>query len=255
MKREFWKEAIYFTDTVKDYPCPLCNSNLKLLRELNEEITPAGKDDLENRYPYGIDYKFSGLLKCIKPSCGHIISMVGSIEADIKNQLYDDENIFVGEEIFSNYIPKFFHPNLRMFSLNPKLSDEVKEQLNLSFANYFHDLSSSANRLRTAVEILLDDIKAPKYHITKKKKRHYFNSLHSRIKNFKKKNKTVSKLLLAIKFIGNEGSHNGGGITLEDILDGYEIIELVIKLVYGDGSQEIHNIAEEILCKKSPRSK
>ena len=52
-------------------------------------------------------------------------------------------------------------------------------------------------------------------------------NLHDRIVEFEKKDPGIAKKLLAIKWLGNEGSH-ANTMTKNDVLDAYEILESVL---------------------------
>ena len=56
------------------------------------------------------------------------------------------------------------------------------------------------------IEILLDNLKVPKTELSKKSKRKRL-TLHSRIEKLSETHPNIEKHLLAIKWIGNDGSH------------------------------------------------
>ena len=90
--------------------------------------------------------------------------------------------------------------------------------------------------------------------VFKKGKIYKFTNLHQRIEHFTKSQKRLGQLLLAIKIIGNEGSHIGD-IKIDDILDAYEILEEVVEIVYIKKRNKITTIAKEIVEKNKPRTK
>jgi hypothetical protein len=68
--------------------------------------------------------------------------------------------------------------------------------------------------------------------ISKRRKREAL-SLHSRILEYRAKRPDVAELLLAVKWLGNAGSHPGTGtVSQEDLLDGFEMLEQVLDEVY-----------------------
>lgn len=250
MDRKLWERKCFTHDDGINYPCPQCSSRLDFIHH-RTEVTTSGIELEELGYPYGIEHIFSSILKC--SSCSKVISVGGLCEKDYQ----DGQESPTGEyelKYVTFYFPKFFYPNLRMIPLSSEISTEVREQIDLSFSCFFSDLSSAANRIRNAIELILDDVKAPKFKITRRNTRHFFKSLHNRIENFKKQKKIFSELLLAIKFIGNEGSHIGN-IELEDILDAYQILDEIIEIAYVKNRKKTHQIAKEINSLKKPRSK
>ncbi len=253
MNRELWKNRSFERNSPTQYPCPKCFVGILKPLLVKTEITGEGEHMSNYNYPYGIEHIFSGLFKCTKNSCGEIISFGGICNKDIET----GEELPNGELVpkyITIYEPKFFYPNLRLFKLPKNIDKEIKEQIDLSFSHYFNDLSSCANRIRTTVEVILDVIKAPKYKIANSGRRHIFRKLHNRIENFKKKKKTIAELLLAIKFIGNEGSHKGK-VEVDDILDAYEILNEVIDMAFVNKRKQVMKIADEINQIKKPRSK
>ncbi|CAM3714114.1 hypothetical protein FSS13T_27180 [Flavobacterium saliperosum S13] len=247
MNRELWSRKYFNHDNPSNYPCPFCNTGVLTLKERILSITPYGKDMEYYNYNNGIDHLFSGILICKNAECNEIVIISGSCLRDI---VIGDEQPDGGylERRISTYYPKFFFPNLKLFPINKTIPKEVKEQINFAFSHYFNDLSSSANRIRNAIELILDDLKAPKSRKTKAGKKQTFKTLHSRIEHFSKKNVKISKLLLALKIIGNEGSHVGN-VQNEDILNAFEILEMLLEFTYQKQHQRILKMATEIIDK------
>lgn len=255
MNREIWARRNFTNDNPIDYHCPTCQVGILTISSLDSKIIP-GQEEMERyNYPYGIDYIFSGILTCKNTNCKSVISISGNVLKDIENsyQLPDGEYV---ENRFNEYNPRFFYPYLQIITLTKEIPIEVKEQIKLSFSHFFNDLSSCANRIRNSIEIILDDLKAPKRYKDKNNKIKPFRSLHHRIESYHKKsqNKKITNLLLAIKIIGNEGSHIGN-VALEDILDAYEFLEKILDYVYLKKDKTIHLKASEIVSKNKPRSK
>lgn len=153
------------------------------------------------------------------------------------------------------------------------IPEKIRTQLDLAFSQFYYDESSSANRVRNAIEIILDEIGAAKSKfITKNSKcpiraekcslhnqdlrrtRISFESLHARIEHYKKKNKEVSRLMLAIKIIGNEGSHNGNSVSKEDLLKAFMIMETILDILYTKAHKIANKIAEEIISRPKKKS-
>ncbi|AIS02599.1 hypothetical protein SGLAU_33355 (plasmid) [Streptomyces glaucescens] len=80
----------------------------------------------------------------------------------------------------------------------------------------------------------------------------YNLSLHRRIERFKTAKPTFSKaadLLLAVKWIGNVGSH-GSVIRVLDVLDAVDILDRIIQQLYDTSPARIERKAEEIIARK-----
>lgn len=253
MNREIWVKRSFNHNNPKTYPCPTCKVGTLNLNGILTEITPTGSHMEYHSYSYGIEHVFSGILKCKNIDCKELVTISGQCLKDIvyMDEAPDGRPI---EDRFSTYYPKHFYPNLKIFELPKEVTDNVRKQINLSFSNYFHDLSSCANRIRNAIEHILDDLNAPKKKKTKAGNIHVFKTLHARIEHYGKKNKKISNYLLALKIIGNEGSHVGE-VHIEDILDAYEILEQLIEFTYVQRNKKVEKIANEIVDRNKPRMK
>ncbi|WP_298543644.1 DUF4145 domain-containing protein [uncultured Aquimarina sp.] len=253
MNREIWNDRSFNHDNPKSYPCPTCKVGVLNLNGILTKITPRGDEMEYYNYPNGIEHVFSGILKCKNADCNELVTISGQCLKDIVygKELPDGQML---EDRFSTYYPKYFYPNLKLFELPKEITSNVSQQINLSFSNYFDDLSSCANRLRNSIELILDDLKAAKWRRTKAGKIHKFKTLHQRIEHYGLKNKNIANHLLALKIIGNEGSHIGE-VQPEDILDAYEILEQLIEFAYVKKAKRIADLANEIVDRNKPRMK
>ncbi len=239
MNRNIWIQQKQI-DSI--YTCPNCNSGILKLYLINKEITESGRFyEKQNNYPNGIEHLFSAILKC--NTCNEITTTIGRIIED--NQEYKEmEDGSYEVEYVNYYEPKFFFPNLKIFPLDDKIPRLVREQIDLSFANFFHDSSSCANRVRNAIELILDDIKVDG------------RILGNRIKKaveIDKVDKEIGELLLAIKHVGNQGSH--GVLETSDILDIYQILHELLDRLYIKDRINVLDIANQINSIGKPRTK
>jgi hypothetical protein len=118
-------------------------------------------------------------------------------------------------------------------------------------------LFSCANRLRTAAEALLTERKVPRTTINKKHKRERI-TLHARIEKFKQHDAVSADLLLAIKWLGNEGSHaNLDELGGEDLLNAFEFFEHLVERIYVKREEQLKKIAKGINFRKgrSPKKR
>lgn len=253
MNKNLWSKRYFTKDSPTSYPCPKCFiGHLKLIH-IKAEITKEGKSLQAYSYPYGIEHAFSGIYQCSDSICGDVVAFTGLMKKDYEIPSETDEGN-PSIEYATFYEPKFFFPNLRLFILPDEITKSIKDQIDLSFSLFFCDLSSCANKIRVTIEMILDDIKAPRYRMIKKKKKRQPLILHERIENYKKTNKTVSELMLAIKFIGNEGSHKGT-LEVNDILDAYEILFQIVEIIYAKQKEKTLQLARHINTHKKPLSK
>jgi Domain of unknown function (DUF4145) len=109
---------------------------------------------------------------------------------------------------------------------------------------------SCANRLRGSVEALLTDKKVARTTVNKKGKRERL-SLHARLEKFKQKDPSSAEYLFAIKWLGNAGSHaNLDELSRDELLDGFDLFELVMERVYVRREEHLKKIAKAITSRK-----
>lgn len=153
------------------------------------------------------------------------------------------------EKVGKIFFPIFFDPPLRLFTVEESCPESIKVQLECSFALYWNDRSSCANKIRTVIELLMDHQKIPKPTGA---------SLHSRIIKFKEQNPLFGTFLESAKWIGNVGSHSAKDLSKIDLLDGFEFLEHVINHLYLDNDNKIERLIKNskiINENKGPKSR
>lgn len=121
----------------------------------------------------------------------------------------------------------FVEPALRLFHVPPATPEPVVKAIESASVVMWASPSSAANRLRYAVEEILDEQGVPKS-----------GTAHSRIEKYGKTNKPMADALMAVKWIGNEGSHQDV-LSTSDVLGDAEILEHVVVALYGAGNAAI----------------
>jgi hypothetical protein len=101
------------------------------------------------------------------------------------------------------------------------------------------------------VELILDKFKIKKTTNNSDGKRKKV-ALHHRIEQFKVKYSSAAELLMAIKWIGNVGSHSSEALTRDDILDGMEMLEHVVNMLFESESKRIKTLVKTINKRKGP---
>jgi hypothetical protein len=151
--------------------------------------------------------------------------------------------------------------SVRYFTESPLLVDipeatpePVVDELLESFQLYWCDPLACANRIRSAVEKLLTSQKIPQTNggSTKGSGRRFL-SLHARIERFHAKQPGIADKLMALKWIGNAGSH-AAAITKDDTLDGYELLDWVLDALYAKRHRRASALSKEINRRRAPRS-
>jgi hypothetical protein len=245
MKKELWKSKTF--EQPNNYPCPKCFIGVLIGTEILKQMTEDGKYNEQVGYPYGLDNVFSGILRCNNHLCKHMFSVNGLLITDINTGYQKPDGEYV-ETLLKIYHPKFFFPNLRMFPLTDEVPKNIAKLIDESFSLYFLDNNSCANKIRVTIEYILDDLKAPIKRKTRRGKIEPISSLHQRIQHFSKKKPKICRLLLALKIIGNEGSHTID-TTNDDVLTAFEILELLVEMIYIKNNKRIEAIVNQIITK------
>ena len=131
---------------------------------------------------------------------------------------------------------------------------DIKDEVRAASSLYWSDVSASANRIRTAVEKILDHKKikrSKKIQSGKNAGKNRRLSLHERIELFKQKDSDLAATMLAIKWLGNAGSHTSD-LNEKDLLDAFELLEHVIEELFVEKLKKIRSITKKINKKKGP---
>lgn len=131
-----------------------------------------------------------------------------------------------------------FSPALRLFELKSAYPKPVISELEKSFATFFSDPSAAGSRVRTSIEVLLDEQGVQKFRITKdgeiqqnKDGGQVKLPLGDRLKLFSESDPELGTMLGAVKALGNEATH-GADLQSEDLLDAYDLVEHVLVELY-----------------------
>ena len=73
-------------------------------------------------------------------------------------------------------------------------------------------------------------------------------TLHQRIEILAKSQKVVARNLMAIKWLGNTGTHESA-VTLEDLLNGYEIMEHTLGALLQANAKRVASVVRELTQK------
>lgn len=254
MKIRDWNKIRFSQKSKIEWPCPNCGSSaLKIDKEKFHSTETANSKEIRQHEYWEYEWItliFSGVLEC--SSCGEIITMTGygSVE---HQHYYDQQADEHNERLYEEFTPTFFHPTLHVFQILENYPELVKNEIIDSFKLFWFDLPSCANKVRTSLELLLNEQKVNKTVATKKGSRRRLK-LHERIIEYKKKNEQVADFLLAIKWIGNTGSHIGT-LDRNDLLDAYELLDFSLSKLYDNKETELEKLQKEINKRKGTRKK
>ena len=77
--------------------------------------------------------------------------------------------------------------------------------------------------------------------------------MHQRIAMLPPKYAHMNDLILAMKWLGKAVSNEGGAeVTLDDVMDSYELTEHILQEVYAPKLAKLHKLAKKVNKKKGP---
>jgi hypothetical protein len=237
-----------------DWICPSCRKGvLRIVQnsfhqsELRRSRELHGHDAWE---PEWVEYIYSCVLECSNDQCKeHVASSgIGNLDVDV---IYDRGE---PEQVWSDFFkPKFFEPPLAIIDIPDECPGSVAEPLQESFRLFFCSPPAASNNIRIALESLLTEIGVKRY-VVKQSKRRYL-SLHTRIGLLPAKYVGLRDLLFAIKWLGNAGSHAESAVTMDDVMDAYELIDHVLQELYAQKAKKAKALAKLVNKKRGPASK
>lgn len=244
MKRDKFRPPFLKGD-LPAWQCPTCNEGVLAVekKSYREEETSESKKwrGSENWEPDWTEERFSVLFRC--SHCQDPVFVVGIV----KVREVQDEN---GAFLMSHLAPTFFEAAPPIIHIPSSCPKEVRAEILSASALYWSSPPSAANRIRIAVELLMDDQK-----ITRRAKKGDGTfrqlSLHERIKQYSTKKPEYENALTAVKWLGNRGSHTADLVS-EDVLDAFELLERALEEVYEAKSSRLVKLASAINKKKGP---
>ena len=184
---------------------------------------------------------FSCLLRCERSRCKAVVAASGSgYVCETPGEACEQ-----GEEPFYElFQARSFTPALVAFVIPPQCPTSVAQSLMQSFALFLSAPGAAANVIRIALEQLMDALGVPKQ-----------RSLHQRIESLPTQYKEHQDALMAIKFLGNAGSHEIDKVTAPDIDHAYTIIEFVLRKIYEGSTASVRQLTARLETRFRPASR
>lgn len=254
INRDFWQES-YIKEDFPHWNCPECKKSfLTFLPDGIREYETAKSIENRKEEPWDITERketFIGLLQCNNKRCNQFFSVVGNVITE-PIEFGEIESSFIDEKsTYREYYPKNFNPTLHIFEIPVETPMDVEFEIITAFKLFWLDKPSCANQIRKVVEAIMDDKRIRKTFKSSKGKTIKY-TLHERIERFK--TKKVAETLLAIKWIGNSGSHLGD-LDNEELLDGIELLEDAINQLYNTDKNRIQEIKKQVLKKYDKKAR
>jgi hypothetical protein len=226
--------------------CPRCSEGRLTIGSSEDLVARQSGDSRADREHPGWSEenewkRFAGMLSCDDGACGEIVAVAG--EAHWESTI-DTESKQTPVE---TYYPHFYLPAPNLVAISPRWPKAVAQELRKAFASFWSDESSCANHIRTTVELLLDQQRVRRTQLTTNRRRQRL-TLHARITLYRTRHPNEAHKLLAVKWIGNEGSHAGETLTRHNLCDGFELIEDVLRELFDrpDNQKRLMGMAKKI---------
>ena len=249
------REALSETFDKQDFPiflCPTCSvgtltCDKNSIIEVEPEYSKLGPQD-DSWEPDWTTKRFSAHFVCNRPKCGEISLMIG----DVPMVEYDDPEFgWAFQEVFS---PKAMFPTPFLFPMPNDTPRNIKRIFLESFSTYWQDKNASMNKVRIAIEMILDDQGIVRQKKTKNGKVTDMR-LHERIQTFENKIPEPAKSLMAAKMVGNIGSHNDQEIARDIVLDVYELLISCISALYGGPDSDLKKRRDMLIQSRGEKNK
>lgn len=140
---------------------------------------------------------------------------------------YPDQD---GEDQISEaayFYPLSMMPGPRVIDIPETTPKAIREQIQKAFNLLWTDAGSCINKLRISVEEIVAHAG-----VARKTPEGRFVPLHNRLADLEERGFGHHDTMVALKDIGNDGSHNASR-TLADCIDAFDILETALEDIYG----------------------
>ncbi|MEV0898216.1 DUF4145 domain-containing protein [Actinoplanes sp. NPDC049802] len=232
--------------------CPTCGQGmLTRVNEFDAQQSAKSRDDLGDPDAFDPDLiggVFTGMLICGYTGCTEKVAVVGQYGVDIDPS--GRSNSWM-----NCYKITYARPAFILVACPPGTPEKVRAAATAAAEIAWADPSSAAGRLRVAVEELLTCHRIPRSTINRNHKRVRLDT-HQRIEKFAQMKPDVARVLMAVKWIGNSGSHEGG-LGIDDVLEGAQMLSHALGLLYDTSVPVLMRRVNEVnrRGKRGPRSR
>lgn len=239
MNRSLWTRCISKT-YCPGWQCPICQEGTISLMPKSltyeETFNSSNSHDHDQFDPDWIQYLFTALGQCSQASCQQKFAIAG--EGGVSPEYGPNGRDWQYEDYF---MPKYCFPMPHIIDLPQNCPDEIKEEMIKAFSLFWINRSACAGRIRVLLEMLMNQAG-----VSKEKK------LNDRIIEFTSNNPETGMQLMALKWLGNTGSHEDD-VSKADILDAFEILEHALIEIIDNRKEKIAELAAKLQEKHQPK--
>lgn len=231
----------FFKDMQVEWPCPECGQKtLQIITEsfvLNDTLDTSRNSSEIWFEPEMHVSIFSCMARCTRNQCGEVVACTG--KSGWEQQGWDQETL--NDEYYQWFKPKTFFPALHPFELSEKCPEEITEPLQASFSIFLMQPGAAANLIRVSVERMLTAMG-----IAERNDKGKRIILHNRLGMLPALYESFSEHLMAIKFLGNAGSHTYDDVNTKDIEDAFEIMEYVVNDLFSGRKESVDVLTKRL---------
>lgn len=249
MKRNIWKQTLT-EKFCPPWPCKVCShGNLSLMEGSlrHTETVESGRVHGEDAFDYEwVQYVFTAWAQCSNPSCKqqYAITGTGGLSPEYTSDRQDEW------DYVDYFAPMACYPTLDIFTFPDNCPGDLQDEMRTAFSMFWSNRGGCANRMRLALERIMDHLGVPQ----QKPGSDGRVSLHDRIDSYVKTDQTIGMQLMALKWLGNTGSHDSN-VSQDDLLDAMEVMEHVFREVIGGQSARVAALAKKLTEKHAKKSK
>lgn len=222
-----------------NWTCPSCQSASLAIQKgtFHFEVIPESVErwkkmdgELDD-----IGLVFICLLQCERAVCKTVVAVSGTGDVH-ENQDYEDD-----ERHYYLFQARLFTPTLPAFAIPTQCPERVALPLTQSFSLFLNAPGAAANVIRIALEELMTALGVAK-----------MRTLHARIEALSQTYSEHQSALMAIKWLGNAGSHELDQVNSPDIEQAYKIIEFVLRKIYAGSTESVAQLVARLDARFRP---
>lgn len=248
------------TDWFFDLPyivCPSCSrGHLEKTAEFVTQRSGVSRqseaDCPEGFEPDWIAGVFAGVLACSLSGCLEGVAVAGDFEV-VDNPAAFNEWKYQ-EQYAERYRLRFAHPAPLIVDCPPRTPKTVQDPASAAAAVMWTDSAGAAGRLRVAVEELMTMQGIDKYRLVNMQgggQQSKPRTAHERIMEFARTKPDAAEMLLAVKWIGNSGSHESE-LSPQDVLEGAQMFSHALRLLYDPSEADLKRRAALVIEHRGP---
>ncbi len=183
---------------------------------------------------------FTAMMRCSNDECRLATCVSGTGFSDV----VPDESS--GHRIETLFQPKHVKPSPALISIPKECPGNARAELERAFTSAWGDPGAAGQHIRIAAEFMLDALSVQKHTPSGG-----FLTLEARINLLTGEHAASRESMLAVKCLGNAGSHTSG-ISQADVFDALDILEEVLDDFFVGYRKALRVKTAEIIAAKGP---